>query len=86
MMWLGMNRDTNQGDEIIVTGESGREETFIVQKQESYDRKSAPVEKIFGYFYRKQLNLITCTGEFNQNTGTHDERLVVYTVHEDEVT
>ena len=34
---------------------------------------------VFGYSYRSNLNLITCTGDFNREKGTHEERLVVYT-------
>lgn len=74
-----------QGDEIIVTDEEGKDQTFIVQKSQAYDRKNAPISKIFGFSYRRQLNLITCTGKFNTEAGTHDERLVVYAVHEDDV-
>ncbi|GEN52234.1 class F sortase [Halobacillus faecis] len=77
--------DLQEGDEIIVTDEEGTEQTFIVQTSEAYDRKNAPLNKIFGFSYRRQLNLITCTGEFNKKAGTHDERLVVYAVHEDDV-
>lgn len=69
-----------KGDEIIVTGEEGEPLTFIVQDKVAYPREEAPVQKIFGYSFRRQLNLITCTGEFNRDAGTHDERLVVYTV------
>ncbi|WP_226582675.1 class F sortase [Halobacillus litoralis] len=78
--------DLNPGDKINVTDAEGQKQTFIVQKSESYDRKEAPLNKIFGFSYRRQLNLITCTGEFNKQAGTHDKRLVVYTVHEDDVT
>lgn len=74
-----------QGDEIIVTDEDGVEKVFVVQKSESYDRNDAPLQQIFGYSYRSQLNLITCTGEFNSEAGTHDERLVVYTVLKDDL-
>lgn len=69
-----------KGDEIIVTGEEGEPLTFIVQDKVAYPREEAPVQKIFGYSFRRQLNLITCTGEFNRDAGTHDERLVIYTV------
>ncbi|SFL89481.1 class F sortase [Salibacterium qingdaonense] len=72
------------GDEIIVTGEDGEQETYIVQNQKKYDRSNAPVEEIFGWSYRKQLKLITCTGEFNENAGTHEKRLVVNAVHEED--
>lgn len=74
-----------QGDEIIVTDEDGVEKVFVVQKSEAYDRNDAPLQQIFGYSYRSQLNLITCTGEFNTEAGTHDERLVVYTVLKDDL-
>lgn len=74
-----------EGDEIIVTDEEGLEKVFVVQMSESYDRNDAPLQKIFGYSYRSQLNLITCTGEFNTEAGTHDERLVVYTVLKDDL-
>ncbi|PRO66076.1 class F sortase [Alkalicoccus urumqiensis] len=72
--------DLEEGDEIIVTDESGEARVFVVQTSEAYDREDAPLQKIFGYSYRSQLNLITCTGEFNSEAGTHDQRLVVYTV------
>lgn len=74
-----------QGDEIIITGGEGEERVFVVQESLAYDRNDAPLQNIFGYSYQSQLNLITCTGEFNQEAGTHDERLVVYTVLKDDL-
>ncbi|MFD2922975.1 class F sortase [Halobacillus naozhouensis] len=71
--------DLQKGDEIIVTNEEGKELTFVVQKLESYPRNDAPIEKVFGKTDKKRLNLITCTGNFNHDKGTHEERLVVYT-------
>jgi len=67
------------GDEVHVMNEDGEKLTFIVYDKKSFDTESAPVEKIFGYSYRSNLNLITCTGDFNREKGTHEERLVVYT-------
>ena len=29
--------------------------------------------------YQSHLNLITCTGKFNDEAKTHEERLVIYT-------
>lgn len=72
------------GDEIEVTDEEGETLTFVVQRSESYDRKEAPMEEIFGATDSRNLNLITCTGTFDQAEGTHDERLVVYTELQDE--
>lgn len=74
-----------KGDEINVTGADGETLTFIVQEQAVYPREEAPVQKIFGYSFRRQLNLITCTGEFNRDAGTHEERMVVYAVLESDL-
>jgi LPXTG-site transpeptidase (sortase) family protein len=71
--------DLEKGDEVIVKDKDGKTLTFEVTGKEAYDRKSAPVDKIFDYSYGSKLNLITCTGNFNRDEGTHEERLVVYT-------
>ncbi|MBM7604271.1 sortase (surface protein transpeptidase) [Metabacillus crassostreae] len=74
-----------KGDEIIVADRDGKSLTFVVYDKKSYVTESAPVDKVFGFSYRSQLNLITCTGSFNREKGTHEERLVVYTVLKDNV-
>ncbi|MBB6448213.1 sortase (surface protein transpeptidase) [Geomicrobium halophilum] len=71
--------ELESGDEIIITDEDDRSFIFTVQNQESYPHENAPMENIFGTSETRNLNLITCTGTFNQEEGTHDERLVVYT-------
>ncbi|WP_040285008.1 class F sortase [Sporosarcina koreensis] len=68
-----------QGDEVIVSGEDGEQMTFSVTRSETYPRDAAPIQDIFGFSYGSRLNLITCTGEFNRQAKTHEERLVVYT-------
>lgn len=72
------------GDEIEVTDEEGEVLTFEVQRAVSYDRTDAPIEEIFGPSNSRSLNLITCTGTFDQAEGTHDQRLVVYTELQEE--
>lgn len=67
------------GDEVNVTDENGDTLIFEVTKVAKYDRREAPMEEIFGSTEGRHLNLITCTGTFNQEFGTHDDRLVVYT-------
>lgn len=67
-----------QGDEIIVKDQDGTALTFTVKKQESYGRTSAPIEDIFQTSEGQNLNLITCSGTFNREEGTHEERLVVF--------
>jgi LPXTG-site transpeptidase (sortase) family protein len=67
------------GDDVHVTNDDGQELTFTVEKVVSYPRQEAPMEAIFGASDSRNLQLITCSGTFNQDQGTHDERLVVYT-------
>ncbi|TSB48167.1 class F sortase [Alkalicoccobacillus porphyridii] len=70
--------DLVEGDEIIIEDQDGQELTFEVKYQESYDRSNAPIQDIFGAANTRNLNLITCSGTFNRDEGTHEERLVVY--------
>ncbi|QHA90428.1 class F sortase [Bacillus sp. N1-1] len=67
------------GDIVTVSSENGKEFDFEVQEIESYPRDEAPLEKVFGTSSKSRLNLITCTGTFNRDAGTHEERMVVYT-------
>ncbi|AQQ55626.1 class F sortase [Planococcus lenghuensis] len=67
------------GDEIHITGTSGMKLTFVVTDKKSYVPEEAPLEEIFGPSSESRLNLITCTGVFNDDTGLYEERLVVYT-------
>jgi LPXTG-site transpeptidase (sortase) family protein len=68
-----------KGDKVYVTDHKGEKRTFVVTESKVYPRDEAPLREIFGYSYRSNLNLITCTGEFNRQARTHEERLVVYT-------
>lgn len=67
------------GDELFVSDANGKRKTFVVEKIESYPYNSAPIQSIFGRTDESRLNLITCTGTFDQSKKTHLERLVVYT-------
>ncbi|MBN8210609.1 class F sortase [Bacillus sp. NTK071] len=71
--------DLEKGDIVAVSDQNGKAYKFEVQKVESYPRNEAPLEKVFGTTSISGLNLITCTGTFNRDAGTHEERLVVYT-------
>lgn len=71
--------DLEAGDTLTVTDEKGKAYDFEVHAVESYPRNEAPLEKVFGTRSKPGLNLITCTGTFNRDVGTHEERMVVYT-------
>ncbi|MCA0989394.1 class F sortase [Guptibacillus algicola] len=72
--------DLKPGDVLTVTSDKGKSYEFTVESIASYPRNNAPLEKIFGMSNKPRLNLITCSGGFNRNAGTHEERMVVYTV------
>ncbi|WP_181186134.1 class F sortase [Alkalicoccus urumqiensis] len=67
------------GDEITVTSADGESLTFVVTHKEAYPYQDAPIDEVFGATSSRRLNLITCTGEFDRDAGTHRERLVVFT-------
>lgn len=72
-------KELEPGDKIHITGTEGEQLTFVVKEKKSYVPEEAPLEKIFGTSSGAHLNLITCTGTFNDETGDYEERLVVYT-------
>ncbi|CEG21555.1 Sortase family protein [Planococcus massiliensis] len=65
------------GDQVKLADAKGREMVFEVQKLASYETDAAPIEEIFGNADGRFINLITCTGDFNRDIGSHEERLVV---------
>lgn len=65
------------GDKITVAGSEG-ELTFKVYAMESVELALADVADIFGYRSTPELVLITCSGEYNFERGTREERLIVY--------
>lgn len=67
------------GDDIIVHGEDGKSLTFTVYDKELFDADEAPVDKIFGYSHNSLLNLITCEGPYDYDTGGTPNRWVIYT-------
>lgn len=67
------------GDEVKVTSRTGETRTFVVTDKKEYPWDEAPLNSIFGYTHRSSLNLITCTGDFDQSSRNYSKRLVIYT-------
>ncbi|AQU80769.1 MULTISPECIES: class F sortase [Planococcus] len=65
------------GETVTVIGPDGREMIYEVKNLTSYETDDAPIEKIFGSSDKRLLSLITCTGDYNRDIGSHEERLVV---------
>jgi sortase (surface protein transpeptidase) len=69
------------GDKLYVTDARGERLAFVVRRKKLYARQADSAE-VFGSSSRRRLNLITCTGSFDESAGTHSKRLVVFAVLE----
>lgn len=66
-----------EGDEIVVTDDKGKDLTFLVTAKNKYPVSSFPVPTVFGPSQKKYLNLITCEGVFDKSAQLYSDRLVV---------
>lgn len=67
------------GDLVRVIDHSGRTRAFRVIAIRTYDPFHAPMQEIFGTSDGYHLNLITCRGNWEIESGSYNERLVVFT-------
>jgi len=70
--------ELQKGDEIHVENKEGILQTFVVREIKSYDRKSDTTSIFNSYDSLAHLNLITCSGAWDEVAGTHSDRLVVF--------
>lgn len=68
------------GDEITVEDSMGKKYTYVVVDKELYPYDRVPLLRVFGANDFRRLNLITCSGTFDQEKENYSERLVVYAV------
>lgn len=66
------------GDAIIVVNSDDSEVHFVVVEAVAYPYTDAPIQRIFGFDVRQNLNFITCTGSWDRGAHTYRQRLVVY--------
>ncbi len=67
------------GSEVFVTDDAGKQRRFLVTSVEVYSADNAPLERIFGNTNDSNLNLISCTGDFDPGSASYNNRIVVYT-------
>ena len=67
------------GAEVFVTDDAGKQRRFLVTAVEVYTADNAPLERIFGNTNDSNLNLISCTGDFDPGSASYNNRIVVYT-------
>ena len=66
-----------KGELIHIIDDNGKKLTFKIYDMKNYQKDNAPINEIFGYSAAETLKLITCTGDFLEDEGTYDDRLVV---------
>ncbi|MDT3761889.1 class F sortase [Priestia filamentosa] len=66
-----------KGDTFFIQKKSGKTMSFTVTKTAVYERNQFPVNKVFGSSSKRTVHLVTCTGLFNKEEGTHADRLLV---------
>ncbi|SFG30809.1 LPXTG-site transpeptidase (sortase) family protein [Halobacillus alkaliphilus] len=72
-------KELEAGDLIYVEGKDGEKLTYTVQKVVAHPLDESPIRELFGPTNEKALNLITCTGPYDDEAQEYTERLAVYT-------
>lgn len=64
------------GDEIVVTGDNGKEYIYEVTHVQTYAANAFPLQDVFGSYAKNRVNLITCEGQYRESTGYSDRTVV----------
>lgn len=65
------------GDEILVGRDDGSTAVFVVYDGQQFPKDTLPTKEIYGNRKGSEIVLITCTGEFNPQTGHYLDNYVV---------
>jgi LPXTG-site transpeptidase (sortase) family protein len=68
-----------KGDKIYFEDEKGAITTFVVREIRTYTKDEAAPDVFGSSDGKAHLNLVTCTGAWNEAEETRSERLVVFT-------
>lgn len=71
-------KSLNTGSEFTVIDENGRKISFIVYKTESFKVSDFPINEVFGNTDSANLNLITCSGTWDNDNENYSDRFVVF--------
>lgn len=72
-------RTVQKGDVLFVMTQNGLVLSFTVYDIARFDAYHFPIQTVFGASTDRNLNLITCEGEYDSLRHTYLERLVVFT-------
>ena len=67
------------GDQVSVTLADGVTATFAVTSVAMYSKSQFPAQQVYGSNGSSALQLVTCGGAFDANTGSYLSNVVAYT-------
>ncbi len=70
-------RELRPGGKVLVQRQDGRTLEFVVDSSDRYPKAGFPTAAVYGATTSPVLRLITCTGRFDQGTGSYLDNLVV---------
>ena len=68
------------GDEVEVTDAEGEVHIYRVERTEVFAKDDFPTREVFGALPEDELRLITCTGIFDVEAGSHEDNHIVFAV------
>jgi sortase (surface protein transpeptidase) len=67
------------GDQVDVSLASGAVAHFVVKTLATYNKSSFPAQQVYGSHGYSGLQLVTCGGQFDRQTGHYLSNVVAYT-------
>ncbi len=64
----------------VIVDDGSSSLTFLVQEVDTYPADQSPMVKVYGPANIPRLNLVTCAGDWNPQSHSYSDRLVVYAV------
>jgi sortase (surface protein transpeptidase) len=74
---LAKLREAREGDEVAVTDADGTVTTYVTESVTYIPRAELPVEELFTREGPRTLAVITCGGDFDQQTRTYSDNVVL---------
>jgi sortase (surface protein transpeptidase) len=71
-------KQLKRGEKIAITDKSGKVHTFVARRQQQADKTALPVKAIWGPTDGPALRLITCGGEFNEQTQHYEKNVIAF--------
>lgn len=71
-------RKLSPGNQVIVERADGSVASFTTLRVDQYPKDRFPTQMVFGEVGGPELRLVTCGGQFDQETGSYQDNIVVY--------